>query len=1129
MKRLRVEMKIKGMSRLTQFWQEIGDKYSYENIKDLRKQRYIPFIGSGMSVPFGYREWGSFLSSVVDEYYEPNDTEHIEFDRLLAAGEYLGLAEKINILLNNGIAEEVRKGFHRSKMIAVPAEHNYLHLLCDAGIKTFVTTNFDCVIEENAKVPVENVYLPSNLITPGDTAEAIRSGKGGLIKLHGTWDKPESIILTKTEFDYAYSKENTAITRTVDYLWNSSVLLFLGCGLKKDYLIERMLQLSGTGKRNWHYAVLAYPKADIKKVKRDLAQLKIRPIWFENGKFDQIQVILKMLVGADDPEPDDSEEEGADSFPPTRKSHGPETELKAEDGTSAPESEKYLDRLAAQVRDDRELQNALVAAIFSQSGSSSKNHIRKGNLLDDLWNKIFLSKSNYPLSIEGEPGTGKSTLLSLLFINCRKWEPSMQAFLIDTHYYDHYVRSDAVEDLRRYLAQVNDYICETRKTILFIDGINRFSRGDRILENIIVEWIEKWKAKPNIKFVLSIGVLDESLFPPFKHTSGKQPLGRKSENRIYLHPVPNAGPMQSQLVARTAYYFAQANGFKQINMQSHKDKLSLYCKKAGGTATDFRTVNFILKLLHAAPSLDEFFKTDIGVAFNRYFHTINSEDEMLATAKYTARSLLQKKYLKQPAKFYYLFKSEAIRNFFFAYYYISLIKNSDVQNLKLFDCIFTPGINRFAVDLMLNEPDNGRIIIHNIHKLMENKAVTTSQKNQMAFLLGRVTNIACREISIEILSKEYKEWDWSKRMTNSMAMYIRTVGISLIYLGSTIYASDFYEKLIYNGFLSRINRNFHIQYFITKGYRFDSTLKLDDMEMCSAENIDGLYQYLYHSILDKNSRRESMCINIITILNLTVYKIFYLGKNSDTDIQKAQKLIKILLSEKVNLSNSVVLEYVHNISEFINNGNIYISTLSSIYHLKEEPRVGWIKRGVNKRVPVESVADHTWACCQLALLFLPENLEDCRFAETSELAVMGNEYNLSRILQMLIIHDLGEAFTGDILTGMKSKDDEKRESSVFRSLVTLDTLPHFNTFGYIDDLAKEFKERTTYNAKLAKDIDLIEPLIQLFIYRKNLDSYKQDGGRREWDEWVKSVETRLNTAFGKNFLRFLMNQILCYF
>lgn len=191
-----------------------------------------------------------------------------------------------------------------------------------------------------------------------------------------------------------------------------------------------------------------------------------------------------------------------------------------------------------------------------------------------------------------------------------------------------------------------------------------------------------------------------------------------------------------------------------------------------------------------------------------------------------------------------------------------------------FDCIFSSGINRFVVDLMINQVDNGKVIVDNIGFLINQENVTMSQKNQMAFLLGRVTDRACRNKAIEILSKEYRSWDWKQRMTTSAAMYIRTVGISLTYLGAQFYIDGFYEKLIYNGYLSKINRNFHIQYFLTDGYRFESELKLDDKEMCSVEKIDSLFKYLYHSIFDSRARKESKCINIITILNLTVLCFF---------------------------------------------------------------------------------------------------------------------------------------------------------------------------------------------------------------------------------------------------------------
>ena len=84
---------------------------------------------------------------------------------------------------------------------------------------------------------------------------------------------------------------------------------------------------------------------------------------------------------------------------------------------------------------------------------------------------------------------------------------------------------------------------------------------------------------------------------------------------------------------------------------------------------------------------------------------------------------------------------------------------------------------------------------------------------------------------------------------------------------------------------------------------------------------------------------------------------------------------------------------------------------------------------------------------------------NCKFINFSEPGSF-EKYNLSKILKMLIVHDLGEVYTGDIITCIKSEEDEKRESDGVRSLVTLDTLPHFNTFGYIDKLASELRSMT---------------------------------------------------------------------
>ena len=75
---------------------------------------------------------------------------------------------------------------------------------------------------------------------------------------------------------------NPAVLRR---LWQHETLLFLGCSLEKDYLVERMLQLSGENRRIHHYAVVEWPQLPERQQEREgeLLRLKIRPIWYPQG------------------------------------------------------------------------------------------------------------------------------------------------------------------------------------------------------------------------------------------------------------------------------------------------------------------------------------------------------------------------------------------------------------------------------------------------------------------------------------------------------------------------------------------------------------------------------------------------------------------------------------------------------------------------------------------------------------------------------------------------------------------------------------------------------------------------------------------------------------------------------
>lgn len=107
----------------------------------------------------------------------------------------------------------------------------------------------------------------------------------------------------------------------------------------------------------------------------------------------------------------------------------------------------------------------------------------------------------------------------------------------------------------------------------------------------------------------------------------------------------------------------------------------------------------------------------------------------------------------------------------------------------------------------------------------------------------------------------------------------------------------------------------------------------------------------------------------------------------------------------------------------------------------------------------ESVAEHSWRISLMAMLLTPE------FPEA----------DMDKVIRMCLIHDLGEAFTGDIPTFDKNANDEKREEMIFDNWVA--TLPE-PTRDEFTALLAEMKELQTQEAKIYKALDRLEAVIQ---------------------------------------------------
>ena len=85
------------------------------------------------------------------------------------------------------------------------------------------------------------------------------------------------------------------------------------------------------------------------------------------------------------------------------------------------------------------------------------------------------------------------------------------------------------------------------------------------------------------------------------------------------------------------------------------------------------------------------------------------------------------------------------------------------------------------------------------------------------------------------------------------------------------------------------------------------------------------------------------------------------------------------------------------------------------------------------------------------------------------------EVDMEKVIKMCIIHDLGEAFTGDIPTFEKTESNEATEEELLYSWVK--SLPE-NYAKEMLNLYDEMAKRETAEAKVYKAIDSLEALIQ---------------------------------------------------
>ena len=169
-----------------------------------------------------------------------------------------------------------------------------------------------------------------------------------------------------------------------------------------------------------------------------------------------------------------------------------------------------------------------------------------------------------------------------------------------------------------------------------------------------------------------------------------------------------------------------------------------------------------------------------------------------------------------------------------------------------------------------------------------------------------------------------------------------------------------------------------------------------------------------------------------------------------------------------------------------------LKILKTASQLKQNTRHSWLANGRR-----ESVAEHCWRLSIFAY-FMKDEFPDV---------------DIDKVIKMCLFHDMGEAFTGDIPSFLKSEVDEEKESSVLNEWVKSLPSPYKDE---LSNIYKEIEEQKTQEAKLFKALDKLEAAIS--------------HNEADLSTWIE-LEYELNPVYGKEESQFsqytkeLQNQV----
>lgn len=386
--------------------------------------------------------------------------------------------------------------------------------------------------------------------------------------------------------------------------------------------------------------------------------------------------------------------------------------------------------------------------------------------------------------------------------------------------------------------------------------------------------------------------------------------------------------------------------------------------------------------------------------------------------------------------------------------------------------VFPADVNSFTKQIMLADGDTERTVIEVIKH--RHKSMPTLGKSHFAYLAGRVRKDHATEM-LGLLEKIENETAHPSGLLDIHArMLRRSVFISRSMLSTTMEpAIKYANTLLTDVEESEFNRGFHLEYYGDKEYKPDSFMTSQDD---GTQSCNKTFSKLLERITAKPSELPPL-IELMTLLSLVQVR------NLNGKLRKSHRAaVKALLAgpqlREIHLLPSNIRGYIERIAEDLEMEDFRLSTVRDEWSaLSNIERTGWLRRRRDalgdhavfwQAVRIESVAEHLVGVLGLAEIFLVTNPPD------------GPEkYDKRRVIEMILIHDLAESRLGDQLP---KYNDPKLEEVALWKYGAFETYKGIGDLWRVPLLLQEFNKGETETAKIAKDLDRLQFILQARAY-----------------------------------------------